>query len=66
MVDVAVFSHEEPCIADGEAILPEHIVAVGFRPDVAKKIARQAALYTSLSSHREAIVLAVLYVTRGQ
>jgi hypothetical protein len=61
MIEKVVFSHEEPRVEESDSLLPEHIISLGFKPAVAKKIARRAMIYTSVSSHREAVVRAAIH-----
>eukprot|EP00047_Mylnosiga_fluctuans_P005612 m.241554 g.241554 ORF g.241554 m.241554 type:complete len:540 (+) comp13871_c0_seq1:28-1647(+) len=61
LVELVVFSHPEPMIDEHDLLLPEHVIAVGIKPSMAKAIARRSKVYTSAASHREAIVRAALH-----
>lgn len=58
-LEMVIFSKAEPTPDD--AMTEEDIVELGFLPEVAKKIAARAAVYTTASCYREAALLAAMH-----
>jgi len=61
LVERVIFSHPEPSVDADAMVVAQHVTDLGFLPEVAIKIATRAAVYTSMSSHREAVTCAALH-----